>query len=225
MKRLLLNGSPRGKDGNSRKLLGWIAEGMAEAGIPLPPTVDLAPDPMSASHRQAFLDADEVVFALPLYTDAMPGIVKAFLENVAAADPARLRGKRVAFIIQSGFPEAIHTEALGDYLARLCERLGFIHLGTLRKGGIESIRMMPARSVAKVAAGFRAAGKELGETGAFSAELIARMAGTRKFGLIGRAVVRLLVWSGLGNYYWNTQLKKHGAFARRFDAPYGPAAE
>jgi NAD(P)H-dependent FMN reductase len=224
MKRLLLNGSPRGKDGNSRKLLAWIAEGMAEASIPVPPTVDLAPEPTRASHREAFLDADEVVFAFPLYTDAMPGIVMAFLENVAGADPARLRGKRVAFVIQSGFPEAIHTEALAAYLARLCQRMGFHHLGTLRKGGIESIRIMPAKQVAKVAAGFHTAGQELGETGRFSAELISRMAGTRQFGFIGRAVVRLLVLTGLGNMYWNTQLKQHGAFARRFDAPYAPPA-
>jgi NAD(P)H-dependent FMN reductase len=224
MKRLLLNGSPRGKDGNSHRLLDWIGEGLAEAGSATPAVVDLAPDPLRASHRQAFLEADEVVFAFPLYTDAMPGIVKAFLENLAGADPASLRGKRVAFVIQSGFPEAIHTEVLARYLARLCQRLGFRHLGTLRKGGIESIRMMPAKQVAKVAAGFRAAGHELGERGAFSAELCARMAGARRFGVLGRLVVRLLVLTGLGNIYWNGKLKQHGAFARRFDAPYAPPA-
>ncbi len=221
MKRLLLNGSPRGNDGNSRRLLSWIAEGLAQAGISTPPTIDLAPEPVLASHRQAFLDADEVVFAFPLYTDAMPGIVKAFFEAVAS-DPSPLQGKRVAFVIQSGFPEAVHTEVLAAYLARLCQRLGFRHLGTLRRGGIEGIRIMPARQVAKVAARFRVAGKELGETGAFSGELIARMAGPRRLGVWGRVGVRLLLFTGLGNFYWNTRLKQHGAFARRFDAPYAP---
>jgi NAD(P)H-dependent FMN reductase len=220
VKRLLLNGSPRGKDGNSRKLLGWLAEGMAQAGIPTPPTVDLAPDPTRSSHVQAFLDADEVVFAFPLYTDSMPGIVKAFLEGLASADPAALRGKRVAFVIQSGFPEAIHTEVLANHLARLCQRLGFTHLGTLRRGGIEAIRELPAKAVAKIAARFRAAGQELGATGGFSPELVADMAGPRLFGLLVRLVVRLMVLTGVINSYWNGQLKKHGAFARRFDTPY-----
>ncbi len=224
MKRLLLNGSPRGKDGNSRKLLAWLAEGMAQVGIDTPPTLDLAPDPTRAALRQAFLEADEVVFAFPLYVDAMPAIVKAFLEDVASAAPASLRGKRVAFVIQSGFPEAIHTEVLANYLARSCQRLGFVHLGTLRKGGIEAIRMMPPKSVAKVAARFRAAGKELGETGCFSSKLCAQLAGPRRFGAIGRTVVRFLAVSGLGNVYWNSNLKKHGAYARRFDAPYAPSA-
>ena len=223
MLRLLLNGSPRGKDGNSRKLLSWIAQGLEQAGVSAPPIADLAPDPTGTAIVQAFLQADEVVIALPLYTDSMPAIVKAFFESVAEAEPARLRGKRVAFVVQSGFPEAIHTEVLADYFARLCERLGFHHLGTIRKGGIESIRMLPAKAVEKTAAQFRDAGKQLAEQGAFSPDLQAAMAGPRTFGRFARLVLRILVATGLGNYYWNTQLKKHKAFARRFDAPYAPA--
>jgi NAD(P)H-dependent FMN reductase len=216
--RLLLNGSPRGKDANSRKILSWIAQGLEQ--MVAPPIVDLAPDPTRADHLQAFLDADEVVFAFPLYTDSMPGLVKAFLEGIAVADRSRLQGKRVAFIIQSGFPEGIHTEALGNYLARVCERLGFVHLGTLRKGGIEGIRMMPPKAVAKIQARFVAAGNELGATGTFSPELIRAMAGPRTFGWTGRTIIRLLARIGLINFYWNRKLKEHGAYARRFDTPY-----
>jgi len=223
MLRLLLNGSPRGNDGNSRKLLSWIAQGLEHAGATTPPIADLAPDPTRTAIVQAFLQADEVVIALPLYTDSMPGIVKAFFETVAAAAPARLRGKRVAFVVQSGFPEAIHTEVLAEYFARLSERLGFHHLGTIRKGNIESIRMLPAKAVEKVALQFRHAGKQLAEQGAFLPELQASMAGPRTFGWLGRLGLRILVATGLGNYYWNTQLKKHRAFGRRFDAPYAPA--
>jgi NAD(P)H-dependent FMN reductase len=218
--RLLLNGSPRGKDANSRKILSWIAQGLEQAGITTPPIVDLAPDPTRAAHLQTFLDADEVVFAFPLYTDSMPGLVKGFLEAVALADPKKLQGKRVAFVIQSGFPEGIHTEALGNYLARVCQRLGFVHVGTLRKGGIEGIRMMPPKAVAKIQARFVEAGKELGASGRFSPEMIRTMAEPRTLGWKGRAIIRLLGGIGLINYYWNTMLKRHGAYGRRFDAPY-----
>jgi NAD(P)H-dependent FMN reductase len=220
VKRLLLNGSPRGKEANSRTILAWIAQGLEPAGVTELLIIDLAPDPARAANLQAFLDADEVVFAFPLYTDSMPGLVKGFLEEIALADKRRLQGKRVAFVIQSGFPEGIHTEALGAYLARLCERLGFIHLGTLRKGGMEGIRMMPPKRVAKVQARFVQAGQELGARGGFSAELIRAMAEPRTFGWRGRAIIRLLGSIGLLNYYWNRKLKKHGAYERRFDAPY-----
>jgi NAD(P)H-dependent FMN reductase len=220
VKRLLLNGSPRGKDANSRKILSWIAQGLEQARITEIPIIDLAPDPTRATNLEAFLDADEVVFAFPLYTDSMPGLVKGFLEEIALAEKIRLQGKRVAFMIQSGFPEGIHTEALGVYLARVCERLGFVHLGTLRKGGVEGIRMMPQRSVAKIQARFVQAGQELGATGRFPPELIRTMAKPRTFGWPGRAIIRLLGGIGLINYYWNHMLKKHGAYERRFDTPY-----
>ena len=220
MKRLLLNGSPRGKDANSRKILEWIAQGLKQAGIAEPPTVDLAPEPTRSASVQAFLDANEVVFAFPLYTDSMPGMVKGFLEAVALSDSSRLQGKRVAFVIQSGFPEGIHTEALGACLARVCERLGFVHLGTLRKGGVEAIRMMPPKSVAKIQARFVQAGQELGAKGRFSPELIRTMAEPRTLGRKSRALIRLLGAIGLLNYYWNHMLKKHGAYERRFDTPY-----
>ena len=183
------------------------------------------PQPTRPEPLQAFLDADEVVLAFPLYTDSMPAMVKAFFESLLTVDRQLLCGKRIAFVIQSGFPEAIHTEALGEYLSRLAERLGLHHLGTLRKGNIESIRAMPDRQVAKVAACFRGAGRELGETGMFSVKLVNRTAGTRTFGPVIRALLRILIRTGLANFYWNGQLKKFGAFSRRFDAPYGDALE
>jgi NAD(P)H-dependent FMN reductase len=220
VKRLLLNGSPRGRDGNSRTILTWIAQGLEQAGASEASVVDLAPDPTRAAVLQAFLCADEVVFAFPLYTDSMPGLVKGFWEAVALADRTQLQGKRVAFVIQSGFPEGIHTEALGAYLARLCERLGFVHLGTLRKGGMEGIRIMPPKSVAKIQARFVHAGQELGASGRFSPELMRSMAEPRTFGWKGRAIIRLLGIVGLINYYWNRRLKEHGAFERRFATPY-----
>jgi NAD(P)H-dependent FMN reductase len=220
VKRLLLNGSPRGKDANSRRILAWIAEGLEQAGIARPALVDLAPDPTRAAHLQAFLEADEIVFACPLYTDSMPGLVKAFLEAMAQADSTRLRGKRVAFVIQSGFPEGIHTEALGAYLARLCERLGFVHLGTLRKGNVEGIRMMPPKQVAKIQARFVEAGRELGTEGRFSPERIRAMAEPRTFGWKSLGLARLIGAIVLINYYWNQMLKQHGAYERRFDRPY-----
>jgi hypothetical protein len=195
---------------------------MEGAGASLPAIMDLAPDPMRTAVTEAFLDADEVLFAFPLYTDSMPGLVKAFLEAIAPADPARLRGKRVAFVIQSGFSEGIHTEALASYLARLCQRLGFTDLGTLRKGGMEAIRMLPAKKVAKIQALFVQAGHGLASLGRFAPEFVRTMAEPRTYGLGGRTVIRLLGKTGLINYYWNHMLKKNGAFERRFAMPYLP---
>jgi hypothetical protein len=91
-------------------------------------------------------------------------------------------------------------------------------------GGSEAIRGMPTDELAKLALPFREAGRALGEKGKFPPELVARMAEPRTFGLVARTVVRLLGATGVINNHWNADLKKNGAFARRFDAPYGPRA-
>lgn len=222
MRRLLLNGSPRGKESNSRLILGWLSEGLTEAGQEAPSVLDLARTHERAAHLQAVLAADEIVLALPLYCDSMPALVKGFVESLADVKE-QLRGKRVAFIVQSGFPEAIHTEGLAAYLARLCTRLGFVHLGTINKGGIEGIRTQPPSRVAKIQKGFVRAGRELAEQGRFSPELVHKLAGPRTFGPIVRLVLRGLIKTGAIDSFWNAALKKNGAFERRFDAPYGPA--
>jgi NAD(P)H-dependent FMN reductase len=222
VKRLLLNGSPRGKAGNSRKILAWMAEGMAEAGAVAMPTLDLVPDPGRAELVEAFLAADEVLLVFPLYCDSLPALVKAFFEALATSNAPSLHGKRVAFVIHSGFPEGIHTETLGKYLARLCQRMGFQHLGTLRKGGSEAIYTMSSAGLAKAGVPFRAAGRELAVKGCFSPELMSRMAGPRTFPPVVRAVLRFLIWTGRIDNFWNRVLKKNGAYDRRFDTPYAP---
>jgi len=224
MTRLLLNGSPRGKNSNSRLILSWLTQGLARAGEAEPPVLDLARIRDLDAQRAAFLAADEVVLVFPLYTDSMPGLVKAFLEAVGTADPAQLKGKRVAFVVQSGFPESIHSEAVARTLARVSFRLGWVHAGTLIKGGVEGIRVMPAWQVARTKAAFIRAGQELGRDGCFSDELRARLASPRTFGPWQLRALRVLIRTGLLNFYWNSNLKKHHAYARRFDAPYGAAA-
>jgi NAD(P)H-dependent FMN reductase len=225
MKRLLLNGSPRGKASNSRRILSWIAEGMAAAGaVEDIPVLDLASVKAVASQAEAFAGAQEIVLAFPLYTDSMPGIVKNFLETAARLGPDAHRGKRAAFIVQSGFSESIHSEAVAAYLARLCRRLGMVHAGTLIKGNGEGIRLMPDSANAKLKARFVRAGTELVSDGRFSEGLAGELAKPRILGAWGRFVMRLGVLTGMTNIYWNMMLKKNGAYERRFDAPYGPRA-
>jgi NAD(P)H-dependent FMN reductase len=223
MKRLLLNGSPRGKASNSRRLLSWLVEGMSAAGMKEEPAIlDLAAIKEIQAQKKAFLEADEVVLALPLYTDSMPGIVKNFIECLA--DAKDLKGKRVAFIIQSGFSESIHSEAVAAYFERLCRRLGLVHAGTLIKGGVEGIQIMPDKMTAKLRAKFFRAGGELVSGGRFSEELAREMAKPRQLGPAGSLFLRIAALTGATNFYWNMMLKKHKAYERRFDAPYGPRA-
>jgi len=224
---LFLNGSPRGRESNSRLLISWLLEGYGEAvGAPDPasiPIFDLARRAERAAQHRALLDAEEIVLVTPLYTDSVPGIVKDFLESLAGLDPAAIRGKRLAFVIQSGFPEPLHSETAALWLARFCEKRGFAYAGTLVRGGVEGIRVQPESWLRGIKKDFRSAGRELATAGIFSNSLRRKVAGRRTMGPTTRLVYPLLSLTGITNFYWNMMLKKHGAFARRFDAPYGRA--
>jgi hypothetical protein len=215
-------------------ILSWVAEGYAAAGeapaaAEAPAILDLVSgrdgEAAIAAAADAFLAADEVVVALPLYTDQAPGVVMRLFDLLGAAaagGPAagRLAGKRVGFIIHCGFPEACQLDGLRDYLARLSDRLGFAGLGVAVKAGSEGFRMTGEPILRKIRADFVALGAAAGSGGVFPPEVLARLEGLRRFGFVGRVLLRLMAASGAGNFYWNMMLRKHGAWEKRFDAPY-----
>jgi multimeric flavodoxin WrbA len=224
MKRLALNGSPRGANSNSRKILSWIFEGMSDTGADAPPVLDLARTKDVAGQREAFLDSGEVLLVFPLYTDSVPGVLKNFLDSLAGADPRRLAGKRFAFIVQSGFPESIQSEPVVAYLKRLSDRLGLRLVGAAIRGNSEGLRLMPAKMTEKARGRFIALGRSLVRDGGFDPEIVRQLAVPRRFGFIMRLVMAVLIPFGLPNFYWNMMLKKNGVWERRFDQPYQPAA-
>lgn len=221
MKRLLLNASPRGEKSNSALILSWIAEGIARSGQDGGEPVHLARS--AAQAKEALLSAEESVIALPLYTDSIPGLLASFLEDLAKTEPDLLRGKRVAWIVHSGFPESIHGEAVADWLPIAARRLGMICTGILIRGGSEGFRLMPEEMTKKVRRLFNASGYALATTGRLNKAVASRLAAKRTLSLAERAIIAALKPTGLVNLYWNRMLKQHNAHGRRFAAPYGKA--
>ncbi|HSV57024.1 MAG TPA: hypothetical protein VLH39_07970 [Magnetospirillaceae bacterium] len=222
MKRLLLNGSPRGESSNSRLICSWLAEGMAEAGVPAPGILTLAGSGGTGRAVESFRSSDEIVLVFPLYTDSMPGIVAAFTNALADLDPAVLAGKRIGYVVHSGFPESAQSEPAAAYLDRLSARLGLVRLGTAVKGGSEGLRLNPGSGRSKTADRFRALGRSLIERGAFDPDQLAALARPRRLGLGLRILFQVLAPTGLLQMYWDVMLKRHGAYERRFDRPYAP---
>lgn len=219
MKLAVFNGSPRGKKSNTRILMDQFLRGFARS-----PGNELEEHYLVqvADHevqREAFARAEVALLAFPLYTDAMPGIVKAFIETLAP-----LRGREgnpaVGFVVQSGFPEAAHSRPVEGYNEKLARRLGCRYLGTVVKGGVEGIQVMPPKMTLKLFAAFEALGEAFGRTGELSAERVRRLAGREHLSPVMRLLYRLLRLTGLANFYWNAQLKANGAWERRFAAPY-----
>jgi hypothetical protein len=215
---LLLNGSPRGKAGNSAILLGRIGEGWSEEGGSSQ-TLHLARPDDFRQAVPAFGEADAVVLAMPLYTDAMPGLVKEYIE---ALEPlaGRAGDPRLGFVVQSGFSEALHSRYLERYLEKLASRLGCAYAGTLVKGGGEAIRQMPDSANRTLFERSRSLGRSLARDGRFNAHLLSLIAGTERLSAPLSVLASLAVRLPVAQWYWDRQLKANGAFERRFARPY-----
>lgn len=218
---LLLNGSPRGSRSNTTRMLTRIAEGWQASGGGQPVCLHLAkPD----EFRQAlteFESAGTVLLGMPLYVDSMPALVAEFIE---ALEPlvGREGNPRIGFLVQSGFPEAVHSRGLERYLAKLADRLGSPYAGTIVRGGGEALQAMPDQALTKLFSDLTTLGGELAGGGRFAQETLERVAGPERCSPLGAAVKAVVFKLPIAQFYWNGMLKKNGVWDRRHAAPYAP---
>lgn len=211
----LFNGSPRGRKGNTPILLREIANGFSRSTeihhlIRLKETDQMV---------QAFAEAECVILGFPLYTDSMPGAVKHFIE---ALEPlvGRKDNPPLGFVVQSGFPEGLHSRYVERYLEKLAARLGSPYLGTVVKGNGEGVRIMPPEATKSLFSNLHAIGVSLAESGRFDPIALKAIAQPENFptifGLIFRAFLRLPT----AHSYFDDMLKKNNVFEKRFARPF-----
>jgi NAD(P)H-dependent FMN reductase len=178
----------------------------------------LAQTKLTNEHAAAFEKSSTVILIFPLYTDAMPGIVKLFIEQIAHKKYGFT--KQIGFIVQSGFPESNHSLNMERYLKKLAARMECTYIGTLIKGGVEGIQIMPPFMTVKLYAMFQSLGNEFATSGKFNAQIIEKLRKPKKMGLLQRWFFQMGSLTGLANFYWNSNLKKNGAYEKRFAKPY-----
>ena len=219
MKLTVFNGSPRGKGSNTKVLLEHFLNGfMATDGN----TYELA----YLNHlkdrdnfTRMFEEAEQVLLAFPLYTDAMPAIVKIFIESLEPLC-GREGNPGIGFIVQGGFPEALHSRPLERYLEKLAKRLGCLYTGTVIKGGVEGIQSRPPWMTRRLLKTFYELGQTFGETGKFNEQIVLKLGKPEKlsrfrmlfFNLLGKRLSQLMMW--------DKKLKENNAFEKRYAKPY-----
>ena len=219
MRLCVFNGSPRGRGSNTRVLLEQFLKGFEANGENRHEVFYLNRSRETERFRQAFAEADHVLLAFPLYTDAMPGLVKAFIE---ALEPfcGREGNPDVGFIVQSGFPEATHSRYVERYLEKLAARLGCRYVGTIVKGGVEGVQRRTDEANHKLFEAFYQLGQVFGETGQFDEALVHKLARPERFPKILGPLFRLILKTRFATSYWDSQLEKNGAYEKRFARPY-----
>jgi NAD(P)H-dependent FMN reductase len=219
MRLTVYNGSPRGKAGNTEVMLSKVIAGFSSITDPDLKIIYLS----SAKQRQEackyFAQSDLVLLGFPLYTDAMPGLVKEFIESLAPY-VGQDDNTNMAFLVQSGFPEAHHSRFVERYLKKLARRLNAPYAGTIVKGGCEGVRLMPDSMNRKLFDGLREAGADLAKDGKFNPEKLKILAKPERYHPILAPVFKLLLKIPVTQSYWNGLLKKNEAYEKRFATPF-----
>ena len=216
MKLAIINGSPRYKNSNSTILINQFLKGF-------PSRSDIALSYLVGTENRKkaladFVVSDTVLIIFPLYTDCMPGIVKEFFETMVGVENSKQ--KKVGFIVQSGFPESIHSVALERYLEKLTKRLGHVYLGTVIKGGVEGIKIMPPNMTKKLFGQFEKLGSCFAEFNNFDPQIMKQLRKPYKFSASRVFFFKLISKTGLTNFYWDMHLKKNNVFEKRFEKPF-----
>ncbi len=126
----------------------------------------------------------------------------------------------MAFLVQSGFPEAHHSRFVEQYLEKLTRRLNAPYAGTIIKGGCEGVRLMPEEMNQKLFDALRKLGADLAIEGKFDDKRLKALAKPERYPRVLAPLFKLILKLPVVQSYWNNQLKKINAYDERFARPY-----
>ncbi|MCR5200588.1 MAG: NAD(P)H-dependent oxidoreductase [Saccharofermentans sp.] len=182
---LIINGSPRIKaHSNTDKIIDKFGEGLKETGGTYE-QYEVSDRKQWDAIRDAFAKAENILIAIPLYVENIPGLLLEFLESV----PSRRGDANIAYILQGGFAEGAQLRCGEEYLKILTKQLGCNYKGTLVKGDNFSIRFFEGEKRDKVTGPYKKMGVIFGKNGDFNAEECKKFTGPEIF----PAYIRLLI--------------------------------
>ena len=211
----VFNGSPRGKKGNTPIMLEELLKGFGgEFEIHHLVQIKKLEEQVKAYH-----EAECVWLGFPLYTDAMPGLVKNFIE---ALEPFRDNENNppMGFLVQSGFPEGIHSRYVERYLEGLAKRLESPYLGTIIKGNGEGTRIKPDAGNSELFIKLNVLGTGLAEGGQLSPKILKGLARPERYPRVLGPLYKWFLKTKMAHSYIDGMLSENGAFERRNDQPF-----
>ena len=149
----------------------------------------------------------------------MPGIVKHFID---ALQPlvGRKNNPSLGFIVQSGFPEGLHSRYVERYLEKLADRLGSPYLGTIVKGNGEGVRIMSAEANKGLFEGLQSLGANLATNGRLDTKTLARVSHPERFPSVLSPVFKIFVRLPLAYSYFDNMLKTNNVYEQSFAQPF-----
>lgn len=219
MRLFIINGSPKLAKNNTAVLLESFITGFKE-------TEGNEVEIFRMNHEQAYRDAalrfeaaEAVLIAFPLYSYAMPAGVKTFMEEL---EPllGKCHGKKVGFLVQYGFIEAVHARPLEMYLEHVSKLLCCDYLGTIIKGGCDGLSKSENGNK-KIRVGVYEIGKTFGATKHFDKKQIDAYAAPEVQKKQNSFLLSIII-KIINKLYWEKSFKKNGVtYTESFAKPYG----
>jgi len=218
MQLTFINASPRGAKSNTGILMEHFLRGFRETpdnGCNIEFLVKYRQNPGDLVEK--FRTAQNVILGFPLYIDAMPAGVKAFMEAMGP-----LAGQKdlpaLGFMIQCGFPETAHLRFVARYCEKFSRRIGCRSLGFILKGGCEGLSIQPSFLTEKYFSLFAMLGQNFGKTGTLDETLLAKLA--RPEHLTAENLAQVIPF--INRVLWDARLKENGVLDESFAGPLAP---
>lgn len=224
MKLTVFNGSPKPGKNNTDVLINQLNAGFKSVGENQVEIIKLNKLNSMKEAAAIFAESDAVLLAFPLYCYAMPGGVKEFIESLEGL-AGKCRGKKLGFLVQYGFSEAIHARPLEQYFIELSRILGGDYMGTIIKGGCDSLSSNDMPGFMKganraILEGIYRLGTTLGKTGRFDQEELNDFA-QPEVEKKGSILLTKLFTRIANEFYWKAKLRKNGVSVREsYAKPY-----
>ena len=185
---VIINGSPRvQKYSNTEKIIAAFGKGLSEKGSTFE-TYAISDRKTWDIIRAAYIKNDEILIALPLYVECVPGLLLEFLETL----PKKDERTRLSFLLQSGFAEGCQLRCGEAFLEKLPGYLGVCYGGCLVKGGNFGIRILNEEKQDQATKPYQAMGRLFAEGEGFFREEAKKFTGPEYFPLPMRLLIGLI---------------------------------
>lgn len=168
-----------------------------------------------ADAREAYEENCNILFAIPLYVENIPGIMLEFLETL---EPKRESGTKMSFILQGGFAEGCQLRCGEAYLEMLPSYFNCEYNGTLIKGDNFGPTWMPEEMADKMVAHYEKMGESFANKKYFDREEVAEFAAPEFFSEKEIRKAQKMRWIQKAMFYYIA--RKNGCKKPLADRPY-----
>ena len=213
MKTLFINGSPKEKNSTTEKFISYFTRYFNEDSYDI-----LRLKQSCFSYNVNKLKSySNLIFIMPLYIHAMPGLVMKFFERLPVFNNNEIK---VGFIIQYGFPEQMQASYLIRYFKNLSLRLNLSYIGTVLRGNAAGIQFMPDKKNQKLFNNLANLGSKFMQHGSFDVALCKEIAESGEITGVKKAIMKFMYVLKLDDFLIKSVFSDKEAYNMRFNQPF-----